>query len=168
MRVSYDGAQPDLDRKGIDHDTTARGDKLLDCSPDVLDKQIDSRTLPLGLQYKLSVSVGQTQPHLMRTPPLHLVSQTLVERNAGLKIADRKLQAIELAYERRVRRSTHDGQSRSRLPCGPPSGIANEPTLDSTRTRPEQALTPPAGTHARRTAPGQRHRAVRQRSAPLC
>ncbi len=89
MRVSYDGAQSDFDRKRIDHDTTARGDKSLDRGPDVLDEQIDSRTLPLGLQHKLSVGVGQTQPDLIRTPPDHLVSQTLVERNAGLKIADR-------------------------------------------------------------------------------
>ena len=121
MRVGDDGAQSDLDRKRIDHDTTARGDKPLDRSPDVLDKQIDSRTRPFGLQYELSVGVGQTQPHLIRTPPDHLVSQTLVERNAGLKIADRKLQAIELADERRVRRSTHDGQSRSR--ASSPTGI---------------------------------------------
>ena len=43
MRVGYDGAQSDLDRKRIDHDTTARGDKPLDRGPDVLDEQIDSR-----------------------------------------------------------------------------------------------------------------------------
>jgi hypothetical protein len=97
MRVGYDGAQPDLDRKRIDHDTTACGDKPPDRSPDVLDQQIDSRSRPLGLQHELSVGVGQTQPHLIWTPPNHLVPQTLVKRNAGLKIADRKLQAIELA-----------------------------------------------------------------------
>ena len=87
MRVGDNGAQSDLDRKRIDHDATARGDEPLDRGPDVLDKQIDSRTLPLGLQYELSVSVGQTQPDLIRTPPNHFVSQTLVERNAGLEIA---------------------------------------------------------------------------------
>lgn len=153
MRVSYDGAQSDLDRKRIDHDTTARGDKPLDRSPDVLDKQIDYRTLPLGLQHKLSVSVGQTQPHLMRTPPNHLVSQPLVERNAGLKIADRKLQAIELAYERRARRSTHDGQSRSRLAAGH-SGNANEPTLDNALALvPTNRSRVPVGTPARLRSP---------------
>jgi hypothetical protein len=113
MRVGDDGAQSDFDRKRIDDDATARGDKPLDRNPDVLDEQIDSRVWPLGAQHELGVRVGETQPHLTRTPPDHLVSQTLVKRNAGLEIADRKPQAIELAYERRVRRSTHQRDSRS-------------------------------------------------------
>ena len=92
--------------KRFDHDTTARGDEPLHRSPDVLDEQIDPRTLPLGLQHELGVGVGQTHPHLIGTPPDHLVSQALVERNAGLEIADRKLQAIELAEER----PTHGGR----------------------------------------------------------
>ena len=93
MRVGDDGAQSDLDRKRVDHDSTARGDKPLDGSPDVFDKQIDSRVRPL------------------------------VERNAGLEITDGKLQAIELAYERRVRRSTHERQSRSRTGVPGASGL---------------------------------------------
>jgi hypothetical protein len=107
--VGDDGAESDFDRKRMDHDSTARGDKPLDRSPDVLDKQIDSRIRPLGLQHELSVGVAETQPHLIRTPPDHLVSRTLVTRYGYLEIADRKLQAIELADERRMCRSTHEG-----------------------------------------------------------
>lgn len=114
MRVGDDGAQSDLDRKRMDHDSTARGDKPLDRSPDVLNKQIDSCARPLGLQHKLSIGVREAQPHLIWAPPDHLVPQTHIERNAGLEIADRKLQAIDLADERHVRRSTHERKSRSR------------------------------------------------------
>jgi hypothetical protein len=140
MRVGDDGAQSDFDRKRMDHDATARGDKPLDRGPDVLDKQIDSRVRPLGLQHELSVRLGETQAYLIRTPPGHFVSQTLVKRNAGLEIADRKLQAIELAYERRVRRSTHGRESRSRPACRPL--LAHCERADGSRcarTRPEQA-----------------------------
>jgi hypothetical protein len=68
VRVGDDGAESDFDRKRMDHDSTARGDKPLDCSPDVLYKQIDSRVRALGLQDELSVGVGETQSHLIRTP----------------------------------------------------------------------------------------------------
>ena len=59
MRVGDDGARSDLDRKRMDHDSTARGDKPLDRSPDVLNKQIHRCARPLGLQHKLSIGVRE-------------------------------------------------------------------------------------------------------------
>jgi hypothetical protein len=62
MRVGDDGAESDFDRKRMDHDSTARGDKPVDRSPDVIDKQIDSRIRPLGLQHELSSVSGRRSP----------------------------------------------------------------------------------------------------------
>lgn len=121
MPVGDDGAQSDFDRKRMDHNSTARGDKPLDRGPHVLDEQIDS-SRPAAR----SAARAQRRCRADAAPPDSDAAQMTScpnarKHNPGLEIADGKLQAIELAYERRMRRSTHEGESRvaTGLSAGP-------------------------------------------------